>query len=522
MNIAINEKFKKALRHLNEKEFQGLKDDILSTKKVIDPLIVWKGKNILIDGHHRYEIIKNNPDIDYTILEMEFEDEDAVLEWIYGHQGNRRNATREEIKYYRGQEYELKKKRITNSKGKNQYSGEVGGNYCPQPNKTSDELAEKYNVGARTIKDDSKFAQGVDLISDLDETKREEILSGKSDLKDKDIIQIAKEVKKATSGQDKTIKQLENEQKEYERKEAERKNQEQKEEEAERKAREELERERMEKLQKQLEEEKKKREELARKEAERILKEAEENKRRKKEEKIKNLEHRKKQILEETRMELEVNKPEIKIMDCIDYLNKFEDNSIDLLITDPPYSTDIENIDGFVNEWLPLALQKVKKTGRAYICIGAYPKELNTYLNYLLKQEKFIVDNPLIWTYRNTLGQTPKMKYNLNYQVILHLYSKESMQLDTSITNEMFSVQDINAPDGRLGNRFHTWQKPDELANRLIRHGSKENDLIVDCFACTGTFLISAAKQNRQAKGCEIDKGNAKIAKERGCIISGM
>jgi DNA modification methylase len=240
------------------------------------------------------------------------------------------------------------------------------------------------------------------------------------------------------------------------------------------------------------------------------------------EEKGKTLEHRKKQILEQTQKELEINKPEIKLMDCVEYLNEFEDNSIDLLITDPPYSTDIEDIDKFVNGWLPIALQKVKQTGRVYICIGAYPKELHTYLNHLLNQDKFIVDNPLIWTYRNTLGQTPKMKYNLNYQVILHLYSKDSPELDTSITNEMFSVQNINAPDGRLGNRFHTWQKPDELANRLIRHASKENDLVVDCFACTGTFLISAAKHNRQGKGCEIDKDNAEIAKERGCIILGM
>ncbi len=36
---------------------------------------------------------------------------------------------------------------------------------------------------------------------------------------------------------------------------------------------------------------------------------------------------------------------------------------------------------------------------------------------------------------------------------------------------EQFSVQDINAPDGRLGDRFHAWQKPDELAERVIAPG---------------------------------------------------
>ena len=109
------------------------------------------------------------------------------------------------------------------------------------------------------------------------------------------------------------------------------------------------------------------------------------------------------------------------------------------------------------------------------------------------------------------------MKYNLNYQVVLHLYSEDSDELDTSNTNEMFSVQDINAPDGRIGNRFHAWQKPDELARRLIKQGSKEGDLVVDCFACTGTFLIEAAKQGRSAVGCDISHENLLIAEKRGC-----
>ena len=137
------------------------------------------------------------------------------------------------------------------------------------------------------------------------------------------------------------------------------------------------------------------------------------------------------------------------------------------MITDPPYSTDVNDIYSFAKEWVNRALKKVKKTGRVYICTGAYPKEVQAYLDVLLSQKKFIVDNPLIWTYRNTLGRTPNMKYNLNYQVIFHLYSLDSPPLDTSITNEMFSVQDINAPDGRLGDRFHTWQKPDKLGERL-------------------------------------------------------
>ncbi len=207
--------------------------------------------------------------------------------------------------------------------------------------------------------------------------------------------------------------------------------------------------------------------------------------------------------------------------DAVSFLNSIEGNSIDLLITDPPYSTDIDDIEAFAAEWLPLAIDKIKPTGRAYICIGAYPKEILAYLQLLSKQDKFIVDNPLIWTYKNTLGVTPKMKYNLNYQMIIHLYSKDSEPLDTSITNEMFSVQEINAPDGRVGNRFHRWQKPNELAKRLIIHSTKEGDTIIDPFAGSGTFLVAGASLGRKAVGCDIDEEAIKIAGGRGCITTG-
>jgi ParB family chromosome partitioning protein len=227
------------------------------------------------------------------------------------------------------------------------------------------------------------------------------------------------------------------------------------------------------------------------------------------------LEQKKQEYIKENKGQ--ENAPLVKVCDCKSFLTGFADNSIDCIITDPPYMTDVEDIGGFVKDWLPLAISKVKADGRLYICSGAYPVELQAYLSVLLSQKKFIIDNPLIWAYKNTLGQTPKNKYNLNYQVIWHLYGEKTPPLDTGITNHMFSVQEINAPDGRQGTRLHTWQKPDELANRLIFQGTKENWRVVDPFCCTGTFLLAACKKGRKAQGCDISKDNLNIAIERGC-----
>ncbi len=236
----------------------------------------------------------------------------------------------------------------------------------------------------------------------------------------------------------------------------------------------------------------------------------------KKEEKAKKIEQKKAENIKQEKAGMEVA-PEVSLMDCTDFLNSFADNSIGLLLTDPPYSTDIQDIAEFTKNWLPLAIQKTKKTGRMLIFSGSYPKEIQSFLKVLMAQDKFIVDNPLIWTYKNTLGVTPKMKYNLNYQLIWHLYSTESVPLDTSITSEMFSVMEENATDGRQGDRLHTWQKPIDLALKLVRHTTKEDDLVVDPFTCTGTFIIAANTLKRIGKGCDNDQKNLDIAISRGC-----
>jgi len=238
----------------------------------------------------------------------------------------------------------------------------------------------------------------------------------------------------------------------------------------------------------------------------------------KKKKKQEDLYKKKEEIKESLKKEIE-KKPILYLSSFEDFLNTVENGSVDLLLTDPPYKTDVKDIDRFAEGWVKKALDKVKDTGRAFICTGAYPDEVFAYLSAFKKCPGFIVDNPLIWTYRNTLGITPKMKYNLNYQIIWHIYRDSSNELDTSITNEMFSVQDINAPDGRMGNRYHTWQKPNELAERLIRHATKPGDLVLDCFACTGTFSLMAAKLGRDSIGCDISRENLIIANDRGCDV---
>ena len=188
----------------------------------------------------------------------------------------------------------------------------------------------------------------------------------------------------------------------------------------------------------------------------------------------------------------------------------------DLLLTDQPYSTDVDNIDAFVDLWLYKALEGVKDTGFAYVFIGAYPNEMRAYLNAKTPDHMHL-EQVLVWTYKNTLGQNPKDKYKQNWQACLFYRGVNAPALDCPLTNEQWAVQEINAPDGRQGDRYHAWQKPMEIAERFIRHSTKPGAIVFDPFACTGTFLLAAAKLGRKGVGFEINPENAAIAFERGC-----
>ena len=192
----------------------------------------------------------------------------------------------------------------------------------------------------------------------------------------------------------------------------------------------------------------------------------------------------------------------------------FDPGPVDLLLTDPPYSTDIDDIKAFAPKVLDL-LKYVKQTGRAYIFIGSYPEELAAYLNVPIAGYMKL-NQILVWTYRNTLGPSPKNIYKNNWQAILYFTGIDAPPLNCPVLTELFSVQDINAPDGRLGNRYHVWQKPIEIADRFIRHATNAGGIVYDPFAGTGTFLISAAALGRKAIGCEIDQTAISIAESRG------
>lgn len=176
-NLRIDPEFESKIPPLREEELKQLEENILADGMVINPLIVWNG--IIVDGHNRFEILKEHPEIEYTILEKEFAGREEAIVWICKNQLGRRNLTPEQRRYLVGKQYEAEKRAHGGSR---KMEGEQpschGDNLIAQP-KTCERIAQENGVNWRSVIRSEKFAQNVDAAEAAVPGTREKILSGK-------------------------------------------------------------------------------------------------------------------------------------------------------------------------------------------------------------------------------------------------------------------------------------------------------------------------------------------------------
>ena len=176
-NLKIDPEFQSKIPPLTAEERSQLEANILEEGRLLNPLIVWKG--IIVDGHNRFEILKEHPEIEYTVLEKEFAGREEAIVWICKNQLGRRNLTPEQRRYLVGKQYEAEKRAHGGSrKMEGDQPSCHGDNLVSQP-KTCERIAQENGVNWRSVIRSEKFAQNVDAAEAAVPGTREKILSGK-------------------------------------------------------------------------------------------------------------------------------------------------------------------------------------------------------------------------------------------------------------------------------------------------------------------------------------------------------
>lgn len=173
--LRIDPEFRDKIPPLTDAEFEQLKENILRDGEVYEPICVWNG--VIVDGHNRWKIVQEHPEIPYRLKEMDFSDKWSAFDWMYKKQLGRRNLSDEQRTYLLGKLYEARKNSVGGNRG-NQYA-KVASAQNEHLARTADVIATEVGVGRETVKRAEHFAQGLDKAEEIVPGFKDEVLNGK-------------------------------------------------------------------------------------------------------------------------------------------------------------------------------------------------------------------------------------------------------------------------------------------------------------------------------------------------------
>lgn len=156
------------------------------------------------------------------------------------------------------------------------------------------------------------------------------------------------------------------------------------------------------------------------------------------------------------------------------------------------------------NEWLPKIYGVLKEGTHCYIYIN--PRNLKE-LQIEAEKVGFKYQQLIVWKKNNA---TPNKYYLNSYELILMLRKGNAKNINNLGTKNILEVNNILG-----GKKTHPTEKPVELNKILIENSTNEGDTVLDCFMGTGSSGVACKELNRNFIGIEIDEKYYSIAKER-------
>lgn len=232
--------------------------------------------------------------------------------------------------------------------------------------------------------------------------------------------------------------------------------------------------------------------------------------------------------------------------DCLEVMCQLPDNSVDAVVTDPPYNIGIAHWDsfpdaksflGWFEEWTEEAFRLLKPTGTLTVFTA---QQFVADIEILLRS-KWRLINRCIWTYENGQRQATR-RYSMGYVPFLFLAKSDGyfFNLDAARDGVVWKGQrtkrqkngtitvttphplgrrplDVFACPRMTGSarNGHPSPKPLELMRRIVRPLAPPGGIILDPFAGSGTTLLAAVQEGFLAIGIEREPEYCEIIRKR-------
>lgn len=244
-------------------------------------------------------------------------------------------------------------------------------------------------------------------------------------------------------------------------------------------------------------------------------------------------------------------------VDCIDGMTSLEDNSIDVVVTSPPYNIGVEynsysdNLSNnqymsFMNDVAVSMFRLLKTDGSIFLNVGSTNK--NPWIVFDIAnifRKYFILQNTIIWVKSLSIGEdsighfkpiSSKRYLNNNHETIFHFTKSGDVPIDRLSIGVPFKDKSNIKRFGHdrdkrcAGNVWfipydtvkskeqkfnHPATFPIELVRRCLKMHGGPNLAVLDPFVGSGTTLVACQELGHSGIGFDVDQKYIDVAKSR-------
>lgn len=210
--------------------------------------------------------------------------------------------------------------------------------------------------------------------------------------------------------------------------------------------------------------------------------------------------------------------------DCIEGMKSIPDESIDLIVTDPPYlmsyktnrrknkdhkfCTEIngDNDPELIRSYIKECYRILKDNTAVYMFCNMNAVE---FFKKELMDAGFKIKNMIIWVKNNWSAGDLIAQYGKQYEILFYV-NKGRCSIRGSRLTDVWNFPRVSGKK-----QLHQNQKPIELIRQCIEKSSDPDALIFDGFMGSGTTAVAAIETGRHYLGYELDPEYFEIAQDR-------
>lgn len=229
---------------------------------------------------------------------------------------------------------------------------------------------------------------------------------------------------------------------------------------------------------------------------------------------------------------------DINCGDALELFQNIEDETIDLVIADPPYNLgknygnnhDLQGFEEYLDfskAWLTEAKRVLKPNGTIYVFMGV---RFISYLYDILDRElQMFFNSWIVWHYTQGMGKTKgfsprhddilvfnkskKFTFNLDAVRVPQKFYRERNNMRGANPGDVWKFSHVHYCNANRQN--HPTQKPEGLVERMVLASSNLGETILDPFSGSGTTLRVCQQTQRNCIGFELNPEYVQMIKER-------